>query len=559
MEKFIEEMKQEEIPSVNTNQKIVHNKKNKNIINSTKSQKLYHSAYTSKYTPIYIKKEKIKNIKPKRKYETFVVEYTKNNYNIDFLSLIENIEETQQNITRERKQLNDYLEKKNKTLLWYQILNSYDSYNNEKEIKSISDNKNKIINKNGDELISDLDKMNEKNKTEKINNKDKANKINNYKDVLNIMIKEVEIIKKEREKEYKDFKKSIEMIEEMYKLKKYKTPKKQTKEMLSLYLTNINKKIISNKFNIDKNNIKNKKRFNSAIKNTNPKKNIHREINNSINKFFHTFNGTNKYFTQYLRKQLNKKNISNITNINIKTNPKYNFYQKIINEMRRLNKENEQIKQKYKGIYKSESNLLEKISKKINKKVKVKSINFRRNKFLINKNMDLISKKIIDDLLYECLYDIMIIDTKKHDVNNNKKQLISEFNNIFANLNLITEEEKNIITKYDEIMKKKESKSYINNYNLIPIKRRKIEFGLNDDIIKRIENNKNKILENMILNGCFYSDYNIFEIYDEFVDEQINLILEEEINYIVNKYELLVEQVCNDELKRAENEINEKD
>ena len=173
--------------------------------------------------------------------------------------------------------------------------------------------------------------------------------------------------------------------------------------------------------------------------------------------------------------------------------------------------------------------------------------------------MDLISKKIIDDLLYECLYDIMIIDTKKHDVNNNKKQLISEFNNIFANLNLITEEEKNIITKYDEIMKKKESKSYINNYNLIPIKRRKIEFGLNDDIIKRIENNKNKILENMILNGCFYSDYNIFEIYDEFVDEQINLILEEEINYIVNKYELLVEQVCNDELKRSENVINEKD
>jgi len=554
MENLIEEIKQEEIPLDETNQKLVNYKKNKNI-NSAKSQKLYYSTYTSKYAPIYIKKEKIKNIKPKRKYETFIVENTKNNYNIDFLSLIENIEETQQNITREKKQLNDFLEKKNKTLLWYQILNSYDSYNNEKELKSISDNKNKIINKN-DELISDLDKMNEKrsiNKTEKIDNNKKI-KINNYKDVLKIMIKEVEKIRKEREKEYSDFIRSIEMIEEIYKIKKYKTPKKQTKEMFSIYLTNINKKITSNKFNTDKNNIKNKKRINSAIKNKNPNKNIHKEINNSINKFFYTFNGTNKYFTQYLRNQLKKKNKANI---NIKTNPKYNFYQKIINEMRRLNKENEQIKQKYKNIYKSESNLLEKISKRINKKVNVKSINYRRNKFLINKNIDLINKKIIDDLLYECLYDIMIIDTKKRDENNNKKQLISGFNNIFANLNLITEEEKNIITKYDEIMKQKESKSYINNYNLIPIKRRKIEFELNNEIIKRIENNKYKILENMILNGCFYSDYNIFEIYDDFIDEQINLILEDEINHIVNKYELLVEKVCDDELKRAEREINE--
>ena len=557
MENLIEEIKQEEPSIINTNQKIVHYKKNKNI-NSAKSQKLYYSAYTCKYTPIYIKKEKIKNIKPKRKYETFIVENTKNNYNIDFLSLIENIEETQQNITREKKQLSDFLEKKNKTLLWYQILNSYDSYNNEKELKSISDTKNKIINKN-DILISDLDKMNEIksiNKTEKIDNKDKNIKINNYKDVLKVMIKEVEKIKKEREKEYEDFKKGIEMIEEIYKIKKYKTPKKQTKEMFSLYLTNINKKITSNKFKTDKNNIKNKKRFKSAIKNKNTNKNINREINNSINKFFYTFNGTNKYFTQYLRQQLKKKNKPNINN---NTNPKYNFYQKIINEMRRLNKENEQIKQKYKNIYKSESNLLEKISKRINKKVNVKSINYRRNKFLINKNIDLINKKIIDDLLYECLYDIMIIDTKKRDENNNKKQLISGFNNIFANLNLITEEEKNIITKYDEIMKQKESKSYINNYNLISIKRRKIEFELNDEIIKRIENNKYKILENMILNGCFYSDYNIFEIYDDFIDEQINLILEDEINHIVNKYELLVEKVCDDELKRAENEMMNKD
>ena len=48
----------------------------------------------------------------------------------------------------------------------------------------------------------------------------------------------------------------------------------------------------------------------------------------------------------------------------------------------------------------------------------------------------------------------------------------------------------------------------------------------------------NKILENKLLNGSFYSDFNIFEIYDEFVNEQANIILDDEIKYIINKYEL---------------------
>jgi hypothetical protein len=61
----------------------------------------------------------------------------------------------------------------------------------------------------------------------------------------------------------------------------------------------------------------------------------------------------------------------------------------------------------------------------------------------------------------------------------------------------------------------------------------------------------------MILNGCFYSDFNIFEIYDQFVDEQINFILEDEINYIVNKYDILIEKICNEEIKKTENQFNE--
>ena len=105
-------------------------------------------------------------------------------------------------------------------------------------------------------------------------------------------------------------------------------------------------------------------------------------------------------------------------------------------------------------------------------------------------------------------------------------------------------------------MKKEESKSFKNNNNLIPIKQRKIKVKIDNNMMQRIENDRYKILENKLLNGSFYSDFNIFEIYDEFVDEQIKNILDDEVNYIINKCELFVEKLCSKEIQNVENEIN---
>ena len=86
-----------------------------------------------------------KNKKQKRKYETFVIENSKDN--LDISNFMEEIKETQRIRAKEKR----YLDNKNKALLWYDILSKYDSYNKDNEnkdkIKSITKEKNTIINK----------------------------------------------------------------------------------------------------------------------------------------------------------------------------------------------------------------------------------------------------------------------------------------------------------------------------------------------------------------------------------------------------------------------------
>ena len=146
----------------------------------------------------------------------------------------------------------------------------------------------------------------------------------------------------------------------------------------------------------------------------------------------------------------------------------------------------------------------------------------------------------------------MLIEGKK---SNNKIKLISGINLIYENLYNLINQEKNIVSKYNNIVNKKESKVFTYN-NIIPMSKKKFEVKIDNDFINKIEEDKLKLLENKLLNGSFYSNFNIFEIYDEFVDEQIKAILEDETNYIVNKYELLVDKLLNEELKKVEKELN---
>ena len=156
MENIIEEVRQyhinllKETEKNKQNEEIklnqpLQNKGNPKNINNNKSKKLSNSYFSIKYKPIFQKGKNLnKNKKPKRKYETFVIENSKDN--LDISNFMEEIKETQRIRAKEKR----YLDNKNKALLWYDILSKYDSYNKDNEnkdkTKSITKEKNTIIN-----------------------------------------------------------------------------------------------------------------------------------------------------------------------------------------------------------------------------------------------------------------------------------------------------------------------------------------------------------------------------------------------------------------------------
>ena len=532
-------------------------KKNNNVrnINCAKSQKLFYSANANKQKPVFIKEKNaslIYNKRPKRKYETFIIENSKDNSILNISNLFKEINETQKQLTKEKININ----KKNKTLLWYQILKSYDSFNKEEENNKNKNKNKKILNKDNKNINTIDEFIKELNKIHNAKKKDMNQKIEirNYKDVINHLNKQIDMIKKERKRENYIFQKKLELIEgnSIYKnLNKYKTPQKQ-KNMINIYINN-NKGNKYNKFNSDKNYIKNKSRFRSYNKSKKFNKNIlPEEINYIMNQYNKSLNKKKKYLPKYLRNKFKEEKKNN----NLNNNPKIQFYKKTMNEIKSLIKENELIKNRYRNISITKNEEInEIILNKINKSKIAKKINYKKNRFLIKKNTNAIIKKLIDELLLECAYDLNIIDKDKYE-NNDKNKLINEFNETKENLNLLTIKEQNLILQYDNLMKKEESKSYRNKVVLIPSEKKKKNVKINDSLVKKIENDKYKILENKLLNGCFYSDFNIFEIYDEFVEEQMKNVLDEEISYIINKYELFVEKLCNEEIQNVEKEIN---
>ena len=577
MENIIEEMRQHQINLLKNNEyvtqkdinilnKSFNKKKPSNNISSNKSKKLnFYSNHSIKYKPFYIKeREKKSNLKPKKEYETHIVSNTKNNQNINNPALINIINETQFKKSKEKNNLNEFVFNDNKTLLWYEILSSYDSYNKETEKKTSTKEKNKKINKfnKDEEILEELNRMHESiiKKREEMENSNKKIEINNYQDVLNILMKDIEMIRKERKLENDIFKKRIEFLEDNIfpnKLLKYKTPKKEIDKLGRIYLSKkykSNKFKRSNKLNTTKGEIKNKGRFSSYNKKEKNYlyNNIHRDVNYTMYKYNNSFNNINKNLPKYLRKKLKEEKKEEIT---MKKKHNFQFYKKIMNEIKKLNEENILILKKYKNISISEEELNEIILRKVSKTGINKEINYKRNRFFIKNKINQISRKLIDDLLYECIYDLMIIENKKSN-NINKIKLISGFNNILENLDKLTEKEKKLISKYNNIIEKNESRSFKMNYNIIPIKSKIKNVKISDDFVNKIEEDRLKIGENMLLHGCFYSDFDIFEIYDEYVDEQTKIILDEEINYIINKYELFVDKLCNEEYLKAEDEFN---
>ena len=100
--------------------------------------------------------------------------------------------------------------------------------------------------------------------------------------------------------------------------------------------------------------------------------------------------------------------------------------------------------------------------------------------------------------------------------------IIGQENNIFEENIKFIEDKKN---KINEVNNQ-------NNENKIVIK--KYKANIDEDIIKRNDKYKNEFKEYMVFKGSFYAK-NIFNIYDEFIEEESELLLDKIINQIIDK------------------------
>ena len=157
---------------------------------------------------------------------------------------------------------------------------------------------------------------------------------------------------------------------------------------------------------------------------------------------------------------------------------------------------------------------------------------------LIQTNIDFIIEAIINELLLGCALDFNEIRQKKLYLIK-RYEMVKEFDLAKNNLNDILGKEKNI---YEENVKFIEDKKIeidnINNNikdNKIIIKKYKV--NLDEELIKSNDKYKNDFREYMQFKGSFYAE-NIFDIYDEYIEEEANSLLDKMVNQIIEKINL---------------------
>ena len=151
---------------------------------------------------------------------------------------------------------------------------------------------------------------------------------------------------------------------------------------------------------------------------------------------------------------------------------------------------------------------------------------------IIQTNNDSIIEKIIEELIYEFAFEIQNIKNKKEYLMK-KQKLIDEFNITKNKIDDITQNEKNILDENLKLIeeKKNNEENIINKKEENKIIIKKYKANLDEDLIKRNAQYKIDFKEYMTFKGSFYAD-NIFNIYDEFIEEESNIIL----NKIVDNF-----------------------
>ena len=405
-----------------------------------------------------------------------------------------------------------------------------------------------------------------------------------YEIIINSLLNEINDIKNERKKENEMFKKQIQLYandnvdkynnyyEFIYKNQKLnyentkiKNPKKDkiNKPTRGQAINNLMIKYFdkdNSKFNnkadidiingIDKNKKDNLNNNNFNNNNNNIKKNIQKK-NNKNNLPINNQSNINEINFDNIDKLLSAENLSFQDKINILTEINKN----VDNYYNNMPIIVDQVKTSLNKLYEKEidNNNFRKEANKIPFIAMASKAAYQ----LIQSNNDKIIDDIIDEMLYECTYDLNMINKTKKNILK-KQQLINELDNVKNNINNIKKNEEDILAQSNlyKLKKKEELKIKCNDidnnnknkkcFNII-----KFKAHIDDNFISERDKYKNEFKNYMIFKGSFYHN-DIFNIYDEYIEEEAQNLLNILVDYYLDDIHKFAGIETNNEINNIE-------
>lgn len=392
-----------------------------------------------------------------------------------------------------------------------------------------------------------------------------------YDVIINSLLKEINNIKIERKKENEMFKKQIQLYandnvdkynnyyEFIYKTQKLNYDNTRMNQPKNIYnknkptrgqaINNLMKKYFDD--DDPKNKLKKVSDIN-IINGINPKndtnikyKNKDKEKSDYENKV-----KTNNYVNASPTKKNNKKDIKglidsdiNFENIDKLLSAENLTFQDKINILTELNKELdnysekipiivEQVKNSLDQLYEDESDTRGSNFRKEANKIPFVAMASRAAYQIIQSNYDEIIEKMIDELLCDCVDDLNIINHRKEQ-QMKKQDLIANFQLLQDNIEQIKKNEETIRERSNELVIKNNNNNNNLNKNRKKIIITKFRAQLNNDLINRNNNYRKDFKDYMVFKGSFYKD-NIFDIYDEYIEEEGENILNKAIDKYIN-------------------------
>lgn len=401
-----------------------------------------------------------------------------------------------------------------------------------------------------------------------------------YDMIINSLLKEINNIKIERKKENQMFKKQIQLYandnvdkynnyyEFIYKTQKLNYDNTRMNQPKNFYnknkptrgqaINNLMKKYFDD--DETKNKLKKMSDIN-IINGINPK--THSNFKNKNKSDNENQNKTNKKSSP--KKKNDKKDLKgfiddgiNFENIDKLLSAENLTFQDKINILTELNKEIdkysermplivEQVKNSLDQLYKDEENAGGSNFRKEANKIPYIAMASRAAYHIIQSNYDEIIEKMVDELLYDCVNDLNIINHRKEQ--QKKKQIFINNLQLFQdNIDHITKDEEKIKERTNEL---------VNNNNNEPkdIRKKiiitKFRAQLNDELINRNNKYKNDFKDYMVFKGSFY-EANIFDIYDEYIEEEGENILNNAVDKYINDLHKFGGNLAEGEIKKIE-------